>query len=114
MYILYHSDGNIEPIIDELIDIGVQILNPIQPECMDPSKIKTEWGDKIILHGTISIQKTLPFGTIKEVEEEIAERVKECGFNGGLVLAPSHSPQPEVPVENLAAMYKEAQEIKLR
>ncbi len=114
VYIFYHSDGNIEPIINELIEIGVQILNPIQPECMDPAKIKEKYGDKIILHGTISIQKTLPFGKIKDVKEEVIKRIKECGYNGGLVLAPSHSPQPEVPIENLVAMYKEAQKIKLK
>lgn len=114
VYIFYHSDGNIEPIINELIEIGVQILNPIQPECMDPTRIKEKYGDKIILHGTISIQRTLPFGTINDVKEEVNKRIKECGFNGGLVLAPSHSPQPEVPIENLVAMYKEAKKINLK
>jgi len=114
VYIFYHSDGYIEPIIDELIEIGIQILNPIQPECMDPARIKRKWGDKLILHGTISVQKTLPFGTIEEVEEEVVKRIKECGFNGGLVLAPSHAPQPDVPVENIVAMYKKAQKINLK
>jgi uroporphyrinogen-III decarboxylase len=108
VYIMYHSDGNIEKLIPELIEIGVQILNPIQPECMDPAAIKERYGEKLTLHGTISIQRTLPFGTKEDVRTEAITRLKTCGPGGGLVLAPSHAPQPDVPVENIITLYKTA------
>ena len=115
-YIFYHSDGNIEPIIPELIEIGVEILNPIQPECMDPAKIKRKYGDKLVLHGTISVQTTLPFGTVEGVEKEVISRIKMCGENGGLIVAPTHAPQPppHTPTENIVTMYNTAQRISLR
>jgi uroporphyrinogen decarboxylase len=60
VYIFYHSDGDIKPIIPELIEIGVQILNPIQPESMDPVEVKRKYGDKLVLYGTISVQQPYP------------------------------------------------------
>lgn len=112
-YIFYHSDGYIMPIIPELIEIGVQILNPVQPECMDPVEIKKRYGDKLVLHGTIGVQSILPFGTPEDVKNEVIKRIKECGMNGGLIIAPSHTPQPETPIKNIVAMYKAATSFKL-
>lgn len=111
LWIFYHSDGYIEPVIDDLIEIGVQILNPIQPECMNPASIKKRWGDRLVLHGCISIQRTLPFGSREDVKEEVATRIRECGA-GGLILAPSHSPQPDVPIENIVTLYEAAKHFK--
>lgn len=108
VYIMYHSDGNIEKLIPELIEIGVEVLNPIQPECMDPAVIKDRYGEKLTLHGTMSIQRTLPFGTKEDVRTEAITRIKTCGPGGGLVLAPSHAPQPDVPVENIITLYETA------
>jgi uroporphyrinogen decarboxylase len=115
VYIFYHSDGDIKPIIPELIEIGVQILNPIQPECMDPVEIKRKYGDKLVLHGTISVQTTLPFSTVKDVEREVISIIKKCGRDGGLVIAPTHAPQPPpyTPVENIIKMYEVARKYKL-
>ena len=105
---MYHSDGIIEPIIPDLIEMGVDILNPIQPECMDPAKIKVKYGDKVTLHGTISIQKTLPYGEIAEVKEEVKERIATCGYDGGLVLSPSNQVLIDTKVENFLALYETA------
>ncbi len=113
VYIFYHSDGYIMPIIPDLIEIGVQILNPVQPECMDPVEIKRLYGDKLTLHGTIGVQSILPFGTPDDVRQEVIKRIKECGLNGGLIIAPSHTPQPGTPIENIVAMYRAATSYKL-
>lgn len=114
IYIFYHSDGYIEPIIPDLIEIGVQILNPIQPECMNPVEIKRRYGDKIVLHGTISIQRTIPFGTVEDVRKEVISRIVECGKNGGLIIAPAHTPQPDMPLENIITIYETAQKFCVR
>lgn len=101
----YHSDGNIEPIIPDLIDAGVTILNPIQPECMDPAVIKRRFGSRLTLLGTIGTQTTLPFGTPRQVAQMVARRMRECAPGGGFIIAPTHSIRPEVPWENIRAFY---------
>ena len=106
----YHSDGCVTEIIDELIEIGVDVLNPVQPEVMDPAEIKRRYGDRLAFNGTISIQKTLPFGTVDDVRREVKERIDTVGVGGGLLLAPSHVVQPEVPLENLLAFAEAAEE----
>ncbi|MCM8804492.1 MAG: hypothetical protein NC833_04505 [Candidatus Omnitrophica bacterium] len=101
--IWYHSDGNIEEIIGELIDIGVNILNPVQPECMDIYKIKKEYGKYIVFDGTIGTQRTMPFGTVDEVKRVVKERKERIGYDGALILSPTHILEPEVPIENIVA-----------
>jgi len=105
--IFYHSCGYVTPFIDGLIECGVDILNPIQPESMDFNEIHNRFGDRISFWGTLGTQQLLPFGTPQEVREVTAERIKKCGSRGGLVLGPTHLVEPEVPFENLVAM-KEA------
>lgn len=113
IYWFFHSDGYIEPVIPDLIEIGFDIIDPIQPECMDPVKIKKMYGDKITLHGTISLQKTLPFGTSEDVRKEVLSRIKECGYNGGLILAPANVITADVPMENVITIYNTAKKTKL-
>ncbi|HEY5584749.1 MAG TPA: uroporphyrinogen decarboxylase family protein [Ruminiclostridium sp.] len=105
--VFYHSDGNIEEVIPDLIEIGVDIINPVQPECMDVVKIKEKYGDKITLHGSISIQKTLPYGSVEDVRREVADRIELCGKDGGLILAPSNLIQNDTSFENILEIYKE-------
>jgi len=88
--VAYHSDGFIAPIIPELIEIGVDILNPIQPTCVDPEGVKREFGDNLCFWGSIDEQHTLPFGTPEEVQQEVVSRLKTMGRNGGLILSPTH------------------------
>jgi len=106
IHIFYHSDGYIEPIIPELIEIGVDILNPVQPECMDPAKLKREYGDKLAFWGTVSCQRTMPFGTPEDVINEVKLRIKTVGENGGLLIAPTHILEPDVPWENVLAFFE--------
>ncbi len=108
--IYYHSDGKMEPIIPDLIDIGVDVLNPVQPECLDPSDIKRKWGDQLSFWGTIGTQTTLPFGTPDEVRDVVRSRKHDFGEAGGLVLAPTHVIEPDVPYENILAFFDAANE----
>lgn len=106
----YHSDGNVEELVEEFIDMGIDILNPVQPECMNPSVIKEKYGDRLSFWGTIGTQTTMPFGTEQEVRDTVKQRINEVGENGGLVLAPTHLLEPEVPMENIRAFYEAVQE----
>ncbi len=102
--VAYHTDGNIEPIIPELIEIGIDVLNPIQPASMDPGRIKTLYGDRLCFWGTIDEQHTLPFGSPQDVRAEVLDRIRTVGKSGGLILAPTHHVQMDTPMENFRAM----------
>jgi uroporphyrinogen decarboxylase len=108
--IAYHCDGYFEPIIPELIEIGLDALNPVQPLAMDPAEIKRKYGDRLSFWGTVDTQRTFPFGSPKEVEEEVRERLRTVAPGGGLILCSSHRVQPDVPLENIRAFYRAAQE----
>jgi uroporphyrinogen decarboxylase len=105
---MYHSDGDLTEIIPDLVEIGVDILNPIQPESMDPRELKRRYGKRLVLNGAVSLQRTLPFGTAEEVRREITDLVAICGAGGGFVLAPSNQLQPDTPLENIIAVYEAA------
>lgn len=104
--VAYHSDGVIYPIIPDLIEIGLDVLNPVQPAAMDPEKLKEEYGDKLCFWGTIDEQHTLPFGTPADVEREVITRLKTIGKGGGLIIGPTHHVQLDTPLENFWAMVK--------
>ena len=106
IHIHYHSDGNITPIIPELIEAGVTILNPVQPECLDPAEVRANYPD-LNLHGTIGTQSTMPWGSPEEVRRVVTERIATCGAEGRLILGPTHILEPEVPIANIEA-YVEA------
>lgn len=105
--VMYHCDGSIYRLIPELIDLGVALLNPIQADAegMDPASLKEEFGDRLAFHGGIDIVETLPDGTPADVRQEVRDRVRVLGENGGYVLASSHHIQSDTPVENVLAMY---------
>ena len=108
--IFYHSDGNIWDIIPDLLDVGVEILNPIQPECMDPLLVMEKYGDRCSFWGTIGTQTTLPFGNVAEVERVCRAMLNARKGKGGLVLAPTHIVEPEVPLENIEAYLRVVKE----
>jgi uroporphyrinogen decarboxylase len=113
VYFMFHSDGNMEAVCEDLIEVGFDVINPIQPESMDVEKIKSEYGDRVCLHGTISLQKTLPFGTPEDVADEVRHRVSVCARGGGLILSPSNTIQPDVSVENILTLYNTAKELRV-
>jgi uroporphyrinogen decarboxylase len=106
IHIWYHSDGNISAILDDLVEIGVTILNPVQPECMDPFAIRQRFGDRLAFDGCVGTQTTFPFGTpseMRRVVHTLAEGLD--ALNGGLMLSPTHVLEPEVPPENVVAFF---------
>lgn len=113
VFMFIHSDGNVMELMDDLVEIGFNVVNPIQPECMDPVEVKKRWGDKITIHGGISLQQTLPNGTVDEVREEVENLIKNCGMDGGLVAFPSNVIQPDTSVENIIACFHAARDFKL-
>lgn len=108
----HHSCGSIFPIINDLIDIGVDILNPIQPKAkdMEPKHLKNNFGDRITFHGGIDIQELLPFGTPIDVEKEVKRRLDILSENGGYIIAPSHNIQAKTPIENILTFYNTVNE----
>ncbi|MDK2896796.1 MAG: hypothetical protein PWP04_916 [Candidatus Atribacteria bacterium] len=102
----YHSDGYIEPIIGDLIEVGIDILNPVQPESMDLKRIKKLYGDKLTLHGTISVQSLLPFSSLEELKSRVKEIIEICSPGGGYIMAPTHAIQADTPLENILAVYE--------
>jgi len=109
--IFYHSDGKLEPVIPDLIEIGMNVLNPVQPECMDPAALKREFGDEIVLWGCIGTQTTMPFGTPEDVRAAVGWTIEHVGYDGGLFLEPTHVLEPEVPWENIEAFFKACDEL---
>ena len=86
------------------VEIGLDVLNPIQPQSMDPAQVAAAFGDKLCFWGSIDEQYTLPFGTPAEVEAEVRTRLQTMGKNGGLILGPTHHVQLDTPMENFWAM----------
>lgn len=107
--ILYHTCGAVMPLIDDLIEIGVEILNPIQPlpGLMDPEELKKRYGDKLIFHGGLDVQKLLPFGTPQQVREHVHHYFDILGTDS-YIMAPANSVQPGTPPQNLVSAYDTA------
>lgn len=109
--LILHSDGNIRSVIPRLIEIGVDVLDPLQPEAanMDPAEIKAEFGEDIVLRGGISAQQTLAHGSAEEVVDEVKRTIDTLAPGGGYILSPGHPVlQDDIPAENIIAMYHTA------
>lgn len=109
--VFHHTCGNVYPIIGDLIDIGLDILHPVQPEAMDPYQLKREFGRDLSLCGGVPTQHLLPHGTPAEVREEVKKLKHELGQGGGYILEPGITLQADVPLENMVAMIDEARGI---
>ncbi len=109
-FFLHHSCGNVSGIIPDLIDTGVEILNPIQPagDKMEPALLKKTFGDDIVFHGGLDTQAVLPFGNRESVEAAVEGLVSTMNENGGYVFAAAHNIQEDVPPENVVHMFKAA------
>ena len=110
--VFYHSCGFIEPMIDDLIDAGIDVLNPIQSECMDFAEIYAKYHDRLVFHGTIGTQTVMPFGTPEEVRAEVWKNL-DIAKEGGLFVAPTHLLEPEVPWQNILAYVQACREYPL-
>ncbi len=99
----FHSDGDVMELIPEFIEVGIDILNPLQPECIDVNEAKRRFGRDLSFWGAVGTQTTMPFGTAEEVEQCVRDRIHVLGEGGGFMIAPTHMVEPEVPWENVMA-----------
>ncbi len=108
--IAWHSCGSILPIIPDFIEIGLDILNPIQPLAhgMDPVFLKNTYGKDLTFFGGIDVQNLLPYGDSQSIREEVRRRIDILGIGGGYIVAPAHNIQPDTPVENVLAFFDAA------
>ncbi|MGE5358695.1 MAG: uroporphyrinogen decarboxylase family protein [Bacteroidales bacterium] len=104
----YHCCGDCAAILDDLIDIGLDVLNPVQPLAIDPFAIKKRYGARLALFGGLCVQRVLPRGTPDEVRQSVAHLKSECGRGGGYILAPAHHIQADTPSANIEAFYDAA------
>lgn len=113
LIVFYHTCGFVLPFIPHLIEAGIDVLNPVQPECMNFKEIHEKYSDKLSFHGTIGTQTTMPFGTVKDVRREVFKNLEIAGSKGGLFVAPTHVLEPEVPWENVLAYVKACKDFML-
>ncbi len=107
--IFYHSCGNVVDFIDDLVEVGMDIINPVQVSAMgDTAALKARFGDRVVFWGAIDTQHVLPRGSVEEVEAEVRRRIRDLGPGGGFVLAAVHNIQPDVPPQNVVAMAEAA------
>lgn len=110
----YHSDGAIVPIIGDLIEMGLDLLDPIQPCApeMAPENLASLFGGKISFYGGVDSQYLLPYGTAREVEDKVLHLIHVLGQEGGYIVAASNAVQPDVPIENVLTLYRTAREFQ--
>ncbi len=105
--VFYHTDGGVGPLIPELLDCGIDVLNPIQHACpgMDTAELKRKYGDRVIFHGGIDNQQVLPFGSVDDVREETLRCLETLGAGReGYIVCSCHNVQPGTPLENILTM----------
>lgn len=106
--IAYHSCGCCAAILDDMVEIGLDVLNPLQPMAIDPFAVKKRYGRRLALFGGLCVQRTMPRGTPADVRAAVRRLKAECGAGGGYILAPAHHIQADTPLENIRAFYAEA------
>ncbi|MHB9070180.1 MAG: uroporphyrinogen decarboxylase family protein [Sedimentisphaerales bacterium] len=111
--VFFHTDGACRIFIPELINLGVDILNPIQHRCpgMERTALKNDFGCSLVFHGGVENQHILPFGTVDEVRQEVIDCFEMLAIGGGYICAPCHNIQPVTPIENILAMYDTIKEL---
>ena len=108
IYIAYHSCGNCQDTFDDFVEIGLDVINPIQPLSMDPYSIKQRYGDRLTLFGAVDVQMLLPFGTAEQVASTVRDYQRRLGAGGGYILSPAHHLQSDTSMENIKAFYAAA------
>jgi len=111
--VMFHTDGSVVPVIGDIIEMGVDILNPIQTSAMgmDSYAMKETYGDRLCFHGAIDVQQMLPFSSPEEVRYDVAKRIHDLGRGGGYILAPCHNISSDVAPENILAVFDSALEL---
>jgi len=106
--VMHHTCGSVRPVIPDMIDAGLRVLNPIQPGTrdMEPAGLKAEFGARLCFHGSISIQDRLPFGTPEQVRSEVRDRMADLAPGGGFIVCTAHNIQADAPVENVLALVR--------
>lgn len=109
---MYHTDGSVPPVIDDIIEMGVDILNPIQTSAlsMDTAELKETYHGRLVFHGAIDVQQMLPSASVEEVRQDVARRLHDLGRGGGYILAPCHNIGSDVPPANIEALFDAAHE----
>ena len=110
--IAYHSDGAVAPILDDLVEIGMDVFNPVQPNVPghDPRALKERHGERLSFWGAIDQQHLLPHGSAAEIERDVAEKIEALGAGGGYLCAPAHIIQADTSMENVEAFIGAVQE----
>jgi uroporphyrinogen decarboxylase len=108
LLVFYHCDGNFTGLIPDLVDIGVNVINPVQPDCMDAAAIKREFGDKLAMWGTVGTSRLWDWGTPDQIREEVQHRIETLGPEG-LLLAPAYDID-YAPFENIVAFVEAVEE----
>ncbi len=101
--VMIHCCGQVQELFPDLIELGLDVFNPFQPEVMEPVEMKRQFGDRLTFFGGMSIQRVLPFGTPQQVRDEARRLVDAVGRGGGFIIAPSHDMPGDIPAENVAA-----------
>jgi uroporphyrinogen decarboxylase len=103
--VMYHCDGAIAPILDDLIEIGLDVFNPVQPNVPghEPHELKARFGDRLSLWGAIDQQQLLPLGSPEEIDADVKAKIEALGSGGGYMVAPAHILQGDTPLENVEA-----------
>ncbi len=112
-HVFHHTDGAVMEIVPDLIEAGIDILNPVQWRCrdMDRQVLKDRFGESVAFHGAVDNQQTLAFGSVRDVQDEVAENIRILGEGGGYILAPCHNIQAVSPPQNVVAMYETGHEL---
>lgn len=103
-FVFIHSCGKVDEIFPDLIECGVDVFNPFQPEAMDVFEMKNKYGSKLSFYGGISTQRTLPYGTVTQVRKEMGRLLDVVGKNGGYIAAPAHDIPADAKPENIATV----------
>ena len=104
LYVTHHSCGDVREILDDMIEIGLNVLNPVQPQAMPIADLAERYGKSLCFYGGISTQETLPFGEPDAVRAEVSRAVDVLGRHGGYIISPSHEMTSDIPMGNVQAM----------
>ncbi len=111
--IAYHSCGQCTEILDDMVEIGLDVLNPLQPMAIDPFETKKRYGKRLALFGGLCVQQVMPYGSVEDVKNAVEKLTSELGKGGGYILAPAHHIQADTSLDNIKALYEAALKLKV-